>query len=79
MQGADSENSPLPFSLPFALNRKNIFLIRLKAKRPHLFISVPKRKSIALFRLKIIDRAFVVDERFARKRDEPYIPRLTLG
>ena len=79
MQGADSENSPLPFSLPFALKRKINFLVRLKAKRPHLFISVPKRKSITLFRLKIIDRAFVVEERFARKRDEPYIPRLTLG
>ena len=79
MQGADSENSPLPFSLPFAPKRKINFLVRLKAKRPHLFISVPKRKSIVLFRLKIIDRAFVVEERFARKRDEPYIPRLTLG
>ena len=79
MQGADSENSPLPFSLPFAPKRKINLLVRLKAKRPHLFISVPKRKSIALFRLKIIDRAFVVKEHFARKRDEPYIPRLTLG
>ena len=70
---------PLSFSLPFALKRKINFLFRLKAKHPLLFISVPKRKSIALFRLKIIDCAFVVEEHFARKRDEPYIPLLTLG
>ena len=49
---------------------------------PPLSFSLPfaiKRKINFLFRSEIIDSAFVVEEHFARKRDEPYIPRLTLG
>ena len=52
---------PLSFSLPFALKRKNISLLRLKAKHPPVFISLPernltpfalKRKNISLIGLK---------------------------
>ena len=58
MQGADSENSSLPFSLPFALKRKINFLIRLKAKHPLVFISLPER-NLTPFALK--RKAFVCD------------------
>ena len=58
MQGADSENSPLPFSLPFAPKRKINFLIRLKAKHPLVFISLPER-NLTPFALK--RKAFVCD------------------
>ena len=55
---------PLSFSLPFAPKRKNISLLRLKAKHPPVFISLPER-NLTPFALK--RKAFVCEPRHSVK------------
>ena len=71
--GGNSENSPCRFCffwrpkenlLPFALKRKNISLLRLKAKHPPVFISLPER-NLTPFALK--RKAFVCEPRHSVK------------
>ena len=56
---------PLSFSLPFALKRKNIFLIRSENKTLSLFLSKCKKENPHPFALK--RKAFVCDPRHSVK------------